>query len=131
MDLSEFDERFNQLLKQFPEARRELVENAGIKMCQNVINNISASVTDRSGNLKKGVTLKVGSGGGYAAVKPDYKIAKHHHLIENGHKLIVNGQFKGWVPGKHMYRNALNQLEDELKQDAEQMVNRLVGDNFD
>ena len=131
MDIYELDRQFNELIQRFPDARRELVEKAGTKMCQNVVNNISSSVQEDTGNLKRGVTLSFGSGGGYAAVRADHNIAPHSHLIENGHKVVRNGQIVGWVPGKHMYRNALNQLESELQQDAEQMVNRLVGEIFD
>lgn len=131
MDIYELDRQFNELIRRFPDARRELVENAGEKMYQNVINNITSSVKEGTGNLKSGVEKAIGSGGGYAAVRADHNIAPHSHLIENGHKVVRNGQIVGWVPGKHMYRNALNQLESELQQDAEQMVNTLVGEIFD
>lgn len=131
MELEELDRKFKEITDKFPEARRGLVEKSGVKMCQKVINNINSTVGEKTGNLKKGVTSAIGSGGGYAAIRPNNKIAPHTHLIENGHKVIRGGKIVGWVPGKHMYRNALNQLSGELLQDAEKMINELAGDVFD
>lgn len=146
--LKDLDKAFEAMLKKFPDARREVVENAGEKMQRKVLQNISATTKEVTGRLIEGVTLAVGSGGGYAAVRNDAKIAPHAHLVENGHKLVRGGPIKvpkkelqstnprstgavvGWVPGKHMYRNAMNDLEDELIGDAEEMVEKLVGDLF-
>lgn len=128
MDLYDLDKEFEKMIKQFPNARRKLVEDSGSKMYDKVMANISANVKDKSGNLKNGVTKAVGSGGGYAAVRPNRKVAPHTHLIENGHKVVRNGKVVGWVEGKHMYRNALNELANELERDAEKMLDDLVGD---
>ena len=128
MDLKDLDREFEKMIKQFPQARRKLVEGSGEKMYNKVISNINANVKKHTGNLKDGVTKAIGSGGGYAAVRADHKTAPHTHLIENGHKLVRDGQVIGWVPGKHMYRNALNELADELEQDAEKMLDELAGD---
>lgn len=146
--LKDLDKAFEAMLNNFPDARRELVENAGEKMQRKVLQNISTTTKEVTGHLLEGVTLAVGSGGGYAAVRNDAKIAPHAHLVEEGHNLVRGGPLKvpkkelqsanprstgdivGWVPGKHMYRNAMNDLEDELIGDAEEMVEKLVGDMF-
>ena len=129
MDLYDLDKDFEQLLKKFPQARRELVEECGEKMYQKVLSNIS-QVDEKTGNLRKGVKKVVGSRGGYSAVRADFKIAPHTHLVENGHKIVRNGKVVGWVSGKHMYRNALNELANEIEQSAEQKIDKLVGDIF-
>lgn len=146
--LKDLDKAFEAMLNNFPDARRELVENAGEKMQRKVLQNISTTTKEVTGHLLEGVTLAVGSGGGYAAVRNDAKIAPHAHLVEEGHNLVRGGPLKvpkkelqsanprstgdivRWVPGKHMYRNAMNDLEDELIGDAEEMVEKLVGDMF-
>lgn len=131
MDLNELDKKFEKLLKEFPQSRTSLVENAGEKMYQKVINNITTSVKEDSGNLKAGVMKVIGSGRGYAAVRPNWKKAPHTDLIENGHRIVRGGKIVGWVAGKHMYRNALNELADDLEKDAGKMLYDLVGDIFD
>lgn len=145
-DLYNLDKMFNDLLEKFPNTRRELVEECGQKMYEKVISNIKSTVKENTGDLINGVEKVVGSKGGYSAVRPNWLKAPHTHLIENGHRAIVgkrltasdkrrgveNSQkFVRWVPGKHMYRNALNELADELEQEAEKMINDLVGDIFD
>lgn len=130
MDLDELDKQFEQLIKQFPKARRKLVESCGEKMYQKVLANVN-QVGEKTGRLRRGVKKVVGSGGGYSAVRADFKIAPHTDLIENGHKIIRNVKVVGWVSGKHMYRNALNELANELEQDAEQTLDELVGEVFD
>ena len=131
MELDELDKKFTELLKQFPQAKRGLVEDVGEKLYEKVISNIDSTVSKHSGKLKDGVKKHIGSKGGYAAVRADYKIAPHTHLIENGHKIVRDGKIVGWVSGKHMYRNALNEMIDEIQQDAEKMLSGLVGDVFD
>ncbi len=144
--LAELCVAFDELIDQFPEKRRELMENAGEKMRQRVLRNIETDTKEKTGNLKKACYKHIGSGGGYAAVRNDHKKAPHAHLVEFGHRNIKGAKTKqgkngpvnikgsgkviGWVSGKHMYRNAMNELEDELTQDAENMIEQLVGDIF-
>lgn len=135
MDLYALDKEFEELLKRFPNARRELVENSGDKMYEKVMSNINKQTHEDTGNLKDGVQKVVGSGKGYSAVRPDWQKAPHTHLIENGHKIVrgkgKNSKVVGWAPGKHMYRNALSDLADELERDAEETLEKLVGEIFD
>lgn len=134
MDLYDLDKSFDKLLKAVPESKRKLVEHCGDKLKEKVLQNIDATVQEETGNLKSAVTKTVGSGGGYSAVKPDWKKAPHTHLIENGHKLVRgkkrDAEVIGWVAGKHMYRNAIIALADELEQDAEKVIHDLVGEIF-
>lgn len=127
MDLEELDKGFDDILKKFPQARRKLVIKAGDKMESAVKSNIDNSCKEGTGNLKRAVTKKIGSKGGYAAVKNNYKIAPYGESVENGHKARSKEGIQ-WVPGRHMYRNALNSLVDELENDAEQMLDELLGD---
>ena len=134
MNFDELDKCFEKMLDEIPIAKRKLVETCGEKMHAKVLRNIDSTVKTKKGNLKKGVTKVLGSGGGYAAIKPNYKIAPHSYLIENGHKLVVgkgdNQRVVGWARGAHMYRNALLELADELESDAEKVLSDLVGDAF-
>lgn len=134
MNLEELDKSFEKLLVGIPATKRKLVEKCGTKMYEKVIRNIEGSVKSDSRNLIEGVTKVIGTEGGYSAIKPNWKRAPHTFLIENGHKLTVGkGETQrviGWVPGVHMYRNALSELADELEGDAEKALHELVGDAF-
>lgn len=135
MSFEDLDKAFGKLIDEIPNTKRKLILRCGDKMHDKVLRNIDISVKSGSGRLKSAVTKVIGTEGGYAAIKPNWKRAPHTFLIENGHKLIVgkgeNQRFVGWVPGVHMYRNALNDLADELESDAEEAIYKLVGDAFD
>lgn len=145
--LADLEKALDRMLERFPEERRELVEQAGEKMYQKVLRNIDTDTQERTGHLRAACYQHIGSEGGYAAVRNDYKKAPHAPLVEFGHRAMKGAETKigknglpvkikgsgkevGWVDGKHMYRNALNELEDELTQDAEHVIDRLVGDSF-
>ena len=50
--LEDLDKDFAALEKQFPEARRELVEDAGAIMYDRVIRNIDTETKEQSGRLR-------------------------------------------------------------------------------
>ena len=145
--LDKLCEAFDKMPEVFYEERRELMEAAGEKMYRQVLKNIDADTKEKTGNLRAACYKHIGSRGGYAAVRNNHRKAPHAHLVEYGHKLVKGAKTKtgkrgqkvnvkgsgraiGWVSGKHMYRNALNELEDELMQEAEALADRLVGDLF-
>lgn len=145
--LDKICESLDALEEKFSEEQRELVEKAGEKMYRQVLRNIDTSTKEQTGKLRAACYKQIGSKGGYAAVRNNHKKAPHAHLVEYGHKLVKGAKTKtgkhgqkvnikgsgrviGWVSGKHMYRNALNELEDELMQDAEKLADRLVGELF-
>ena len=47
--LKDLDKAFEAMLKKFPDARREVVENAGEKMQRKVLQNISTTTTHATG----------------------------------------------------------------------------------
>lgn len=149
-EIDELDKSFQNVVNDFKKNRKSLCREVGNLMKNKVIENINAGVSNEStGNLVRGVTLELGSKGGYSAVKPDYNIAPHTHLIEEGHRIVKGGtlakakgkkkakdnsntgkgQIVGFYHGIHMYRNALIQVTEEVEMKAEQLANT-IGDNF-
>lgn len=130
-ELNSLIQDFDNMLTHFPEKRREFVRNVGEKMEQEVLRNIDRDTKSKTGKLRRAVSLKLGSGGGYAAVRNSNRVAPHAYLVENGHAIVdKNGRRVGWVAGKHMYRNALNTMTEEIEHDAQRMMDEMVGGIF-
>ncbi len=130
-ELDDLLQNFDNMLSRFPEQRRAFVRNTGEKMQQAVLRNIDQDTKNKTGKLRRAVSLKFGSRGGYAAVRNSNRVAPHAYLVENGHAIVdKNGQCIGWVAGKHMYRNALQTAMQEVEYDAQQMLEEMVGGIF-
>lgn len=130
MTLEEFDKQLEKFAKDFPEAKKKMVRENGKLLHEKVLENTRRDVGVKTGNLLKSIELHNGSKGGYSAVRGNFGVAPHLHLIENGHKIIRNGQIVGWAEGKHMFANAISDLADELEGNAQKMMDKLVGDTF-
>ena len=116
-----------QLAQKFPEMQRDFCASAGRKLAEKVKRNIAERTKRKTGSLLKAVTLKLGSGGGYAAVRNDFSVAPHAALVEYGHQIKgKDGKVKGWSNGRKMYRDALADLENELLEDAKQLAEEVV-----
>lgn len=71
--LERFNRYWDHLLGKFPEYRRDAVEAMGKAVAKDLAVQIDAAdlAPDAKGTVKSWQTVKVGSGGGYAAVRPD------------------------------------------------------------
>lgn len=52
--------------------------------------------------------------------------AKHFHLIEDGHNVIVNGKNIGFAEGKHIMQDARNKYKDIVPGRFEDMVDDIL-----
>lgn len=145
--------------KKFPELRRELHEEFAREMDRVVSGKIRSSLTGSSGNArgKHGGAAKivgwqgehVGSGGGYAAYRPDkgdgqitknetYTIGRITNAIESGHITAVgerpgrSGKYdyrdrskQGYVQGKFFYKDAHDHMEQVAEERVAQFVEEL------
>lgn len=129
MDFDDLDKMLGDIAKEFPKKKKQLVKKAGDILEQNVKNNINSRTTAKTGNLINGVKKVTGSGGGYVAIKPDYKRAPHSFLLENGHRIVKNGVVLGFVNGVHVYRDSATQSEGEILKMAQGIVDEMVKEN--
>lgn len=130
MTLEEFEKQLEKFEKEFPEAKKKLVRENGKLLHEKVLENTRRDVGVKTGNLLKSIELHYGSKGGYAAVRGNFGVAPHLHLIEHGHRIIRGGVVVGWAEGKHMFANALSDLADDLEGNANKMIDKLAGDIF-
>ncbi|RXI50191.1 hypothetical protein DP124_12030 [Clostridium tetani] len=133
-NFNDLDAMFEKIIKEFPQKKKELLENVGNVLEKQVKENIDSRVNTNSKKhekekLKQDVKKVFGSKGGYVALKPSYEHSGLNHLIENGHRIVRNGVVVGYVNGKHVYRDSIVQCEDKILELAENMVNEVVKDN--
>lgn len=113
----------DKVVEGFGEKRREFHLKAGKIILKNVKAKSPYDETrTQKTHLRDAIEEKVGSGGGYVAVKPDYKKAPHAGLVENGH-VAPNGTF---VQGKHMFENGLKESVPELTALVEEFADEIV-----
>lgn len=58
-----------------------------------------------------------------------YNSARHYHLIENGHDLIVHGKRVAFVPGKHMMEKTRNEYQDVVPERYVKIIENILGRN--
>ena len=150
-DLDRLVERWDRLVREFPQQKRALMERMAPKMLELVQQEIGGS-----GTVQGWQGPHIGSGGGYAAVRPEadtykttpggkrYAVGYVTNAIEGGHK---HGGQRGSerlgyryrpriktaaVPGKHFYQKVRqilpNLAESEIRSLLQTIKEGLEGD---
>lgn len=139
--LSEIDRLMRELIEEAPEKKRAFHEEVGRAALGEVRGALGSSE-----NVVKWQGMHVGSGGGYAAVRPDTKETeankrgvsyKHGHItnaLENGHKVRPPEGHPHYrvrlkkvrVPGKHFYSQANETMKAKTLDIADDFVNEIV-----
>lgn len=143
-DLEKLDKRLENLLKEFPEKRKDLHDNLADLIKNKVDSEISKSVNDSYMKIRKWQGKYVGSKGGYAAVRAvDTSVGKNSpgaitNYLEGGHKIRKpegkNKYYKSrvkkiYVDGFHFYENSSKQIESEAISMIENFIDDII-DNF-
>lgn len=125
-DFEKLDRTLDNTIKAMPEKKVELFENVGGLISNQVKENIDNRVNDENNHIKNDVEMVMGSKGGYVAVKPSYEDTNIAHLIENGHRIVRNGIVLGFVNGKHVYRDSVEQCEEKIISMAKDMISEVI-----
>ena len=142
--LEEFSAELEQLLHDMPQMRRELHEDLAAEMKRALDVRIDSSLNDSSGHVKSWQVPQVGSGGGYAAVRPTKNYAALGKnspaaitaALEGGHKpswpqdrhssdYYPRVKF-AYINGRWFYRNTYITFEQHAIRRAEKFVNQLA-----
>lgn len=140
--LNKLDEDLNALLEELPEMRRELHERIAEVIKVEVDVQIAQSgLNDSHGHIRQWQESVVGSGGGYAAVRPVSGITGPNspgaitNYLEEGHKIRKpsgkNPKYrprirKPYVDGYHFYKSARNTVESKVITEAEKFVKEVT-----
>lgn len=98
-------ERFNrywaELLKEFPEVRKEAVAAMGEAVLKEVRGQVTArGVRDESGHVREWQEVRIGSRGGYAAIKAKNTPSAHKSKTYHG-KTVSGSQVTAWLERGH------------------------------
>ena len=140
--LNNLDEDLNTLLEELPEMRRELHKRIAEVIKTEVDTQIAQSgLNDSRGHIKQWQESVVGSGGGYAAVRPAKGTTGPNspgaitNYLENGHRIRQpsgkNPNYrprinKAYVDGYHFYQSARNTVEAKAIAVAEEFVKEVT-----
>lgn len=140
--LNELDRQFQSLLDDFPQKRRIYHQKLAVEMKRVVQTHIAGSLNDSHGKIRSWQEEHVGSGGGYAAVRPvSGKTGANSpgaitNYLENGHKIRPpsgqNTKYHArikvpYVNGRHFYQSASTQVEAKAISLAEDFLQDLTG----
>lgn len=105
----------------FPKETERFMKNEAKDLRKRMIAYAKSKVKKVTGNYFKG--FKAGKKV-YKWSDADYNVrvynsAPHAHLIENGHRGLFWGHSTGWVPGKHIMENAMQQFAPEFESHIE------------
>ena len=137
-EIAKLSGALERVLKELPEMRRKAHEEIGRDVLKIVRKNIAASINDAHGKIRGWQENYVGSGGGYAAVRPvggkgvkgyDDSPGAITNYLEGGHATRDNKR----VAGRYFYRGSADEAEraGEKRADAlaEEIAKKLEGNN--
>ena len=132
---------FDKILREFPERRRELHERVGRAVQRELQQQIASSgVNDSSGKVRRWQAVHVGSGGGYAAVRPEkgktgadspgaitnYLEGGHRSASPRGGKNYRPRLRVSYVSGYHFYVNTSMRAESIAIGEAEAWADEIA-----
>ena len=132
---------FDKILREFPERRRELHERVGRAVQRELQRQIAASgINDSSGRVRRWQVVHVGSGGGYAAVRPEKGTTGADspgaitNYLEGGHRIASPRGGKNYRPrlrvsyvsGYHFYVNTSMRAESIAIGEAEAWADEIA-----
>lgn len=121
---------FKSLVAKYPDRAGELLRMQGVAIRKEVIKNVKESVgtIHSKKSLSKAGSYRVSQPKGLG-IRQTVEISAqspHFHLVEHGHELIVNGENRGFVPGKHMMADAVKKREKEMPAAVDAMLGELL-----
>ena len=132
---------FDKILQEFPERRRELHERVGRAVQRELQRQIASSgINDSSGRVRRWQVVHVGTGGGYAAVRPEKgktgadSPGAITNYLEGGHRIASPRGGKNYRPrlrvsyvsGYHFYVNTSMRAESIAIGEAEAWADEIA-----
>jgi hypothetical protein len=144
ISITALEARWKELIQEIPELKRATFEDLGPDLLSEVRRQIGGS-----GKVQSWQEARVGSRGGYAAVRPkaktyyasreggkQYAVGYITNAINSGHKqvpgrFVPTGENEGfrtkkeWVPSRHFYEDAATNAEALIHRAVESLERRM------
>lgn len=107
-----------------PKQAKKLMRTQGTRLKAKTSSVAKQRVRKKTGNYLKGI--KRGKVYTYRSADTHairvYSAAPHAHLIEDGHRVVVNGQELGFAPGKHIFADARTAYQPKFERACEDFL---------
>lgn len=128
-ELTQFENKLLDLAdKTMPREIKKFIRQEGTKLNKKTKTKAKSLVKKKTGNyhksIKKGKVYKYRGNGGISIRV--YSSAPHAHLIEKGHRIIVNGQEKGFSQGKRVFEKSENEFKSEFFKDTQNFIDDML-----
>lgn len=129
--LNELIGTFDELVKKYPDRAGDMLQKNAKSLRKDVVEEVK-NVTKTEGSSKRSLgklsSYKISPVKGYGVNQFVEISAKspHFHLVENGHQLIINGENRGFVQGKHMMATTVKKHQESMPEAVSNMVDELL-----
>ena len=131
-ELTEFERELLSLAQGFEKGKeaKRFLRNSGNKLKRRTLKHAKASVKKKSGNLFKGIkrgkVYHYPPTGALAVRVYAGKPAYHAHLVDKGHRIVVDGKEVGFVKGKHFFEAGAKEYEPQYYEDVEKFLDDML-----
>ncbi|MFR5264459.1 MULTISPECIES: HK97 gp10 family phage protein [Clostridium] len=128
-ELTNFENKLLDLAnKKMPNECKKFMRQEGSKLNKKAKAKAKSKVKKKTGNyhksIKRGKVYKYTGNGGWAI--RSYSASPHSHLIEKGHRIVVNGEEKGFVEGKHIFEDTEKEFQSEFYKDTQKFIDETL-----
>lgn len=131
-ELTDFEEELLNLAQEFKSGKeaKKFLRRTGNKLQRRTLKHAKSSVNKKTGNLYKGIkrgkVYKYGPTGAFAVRVYAGKPAYHAHLVDKGHRIVVDGKEVGFVKGKHFFEAGAKEYEPQYYEDVEKFLDDML-----
>ncbi len=126
-ELKNFEKKFIDLATtKMPKESKKFMQSEGTKLKKKTLAKAKQKVKKDSGNyhksIKRGKVYKYEDSLSIRAYSGDAKA----HLLENGHRLVKNGEEIGFVEGEHVFSDAEKEFEQQYYSDVQKFIDDML-----
>lgn len=125
--LEELNKKLNVVKDEFPDEAEKVVDKMTNRLRKHVRDKTPKSDKDHKRKLSKSYKKTRAAKQGDEISADFYATAPHFHLIDRGHQWVTpGGKRMGWVPGKFMVKQGVEELNGEATKILDKWADKLL-----